>query len=134
VADLYKLSPLWWALHRDEQKLMLGTSPASSDRALVLIDDELAQVTGYSPMAKEGEAWLFKALPHKLDAKTFTADDGERVTVVTFEDAESHRAWRDHPEHREAQRAGIDRFYTEYSIQVGTITYDHRFVRDQPAD
>jgi len=86
VADLYKLSPLWWALHRDEQKLMLGTSPASSDRALVLIDEELAQVTGYSPMAKEGEAWLFKALPHKLDAKTFTGckvfeDDPAETTL-----------------------------------------------------
>jgi hypothetical protein len=86
VADLYKLSSLWWALHRDEQKLMLGTSPASSDRALVLIDDELAQVTGYSPMAKEGEAWLFKALPHKLDAKTFTGckvfeDDPAETTL-----------------------------------------------------
>jgi heme-degrading monooxygenase HmoA len=72
---------------------------------------------------------LARAMPGYVDAKTFTADDGERVTVVTFEDEESHRAWRDHPEHREAQRAGIDRFYTEYSIQVGTITYDHRFAR-----
>lgn len=75
---------------------------------------------------------LARAMPGYLDAKTFTADDGERVTVVTFEDAESHRAWRDHPEHREAQRAGIDRFYAEYSIQVGELTYEHRFVREQP--
>ena len=72
VADLYKLSPLWWALHREEQKLMLGTSLASSDRSLIRVDEELAQVTGYSPIAKDGEMmWLFPTLPHMLDADTF---------------------------------------------------------------
>ena len=86
VADLFKLSPLWWALHRDEQKLMLGTSPDASDRALVVVDDELAQVTGYSPMAKQGDAWLFPTLPHALDAETFTnfkvfVDDPAETTL-----------------------------------------------------
>ena len=77
---------------------------------------------------------LARAMPGYVDAKTFTADDGERVTVVTFADAESHRAWRDHPEHREAQRAGVDRFYDEYSIQVASLTYEHTFVRDASED
>ena len=74
---------------------------------------------------------LARSMPGFVDAKTFTADDGERVTVVTFADLDSHRAWRDHPEHREAQRAGIDRFYAEYSIQVATVVYDHAFSRDE---
>ena len=70
---------------------------------------------------------LAEAMPGFLDAKTFTADDGERVTIVTFADLPSERAWRDHPEHREAQRQGIADFYAEYSIQVGTVFYDHTF-------
>ena len=70
---------------------------------------------------------LARAMPGFVDAKTFTADDGERVTIVTFADLDSERAWRDHPEHREAQRAGIDRFYAEYSITVATVFYDHTF-------
>ena len=70
---------------------------------------------------------LAREMPGFVDAKTFTADDGERVTVVTFADLDSERAWRDHPEHREAQRSGIDRFYSEYSITVATVFYDHRF-------
>jgi heme-degrading monooxygenase HmoA len=70
---------------------------------------------------------LAREMPGFVDAKTFTADDGERVTIVTFADLASERAWRDHPEHREAQRAGIDRFYADYSIQVGTVLYRHDF-------
>lgn len=70
---------------------------------------------------------LASSMPGFVDAKTFTADDGERVTVVTFADLEAHRAWRDHPEHREAQRAGVDRFYAEYGIQVATVFYAHAF-------
>ena len=67
-------------------------------------------------------------MPGFVDAKTFTSDDGERVTIVTFADLASERAWRDHPEHRDAQRAGIDRFYAEYSIAVATVFYRHEFI------
>jgi heme-degrading monooxygenase HmoA len=71
---------------------------------------------------------LASSMPGFVDAKTFSSPDGERVTVVTFADRESHDAWRDHPEHRAAQRRGIAEFYAEYSIQVAEVTYDHRFV------
>jgi heme-degrading monooxygenase HmoA len=70
---------------------------------------------------------LAKGMPGLIDVKDFAADDGERVTLVTFEDAETHRAWRDHPEHRAAQREGRDRFYAEYSIQVSECTRAREF-------
>jgi heme-degrading monooxygenase HmoA len=72
---------------------------------------------------------LARNMPGFVDAKTFTATDGERVTVVIFADRPSHEAWRDHPEHRAAQRRGVEEFYDEYSIQVGTLEYEHRFTR-----
>ncbi|HKA85371.1 MAG TPA: antibiotic biosynthesis monooxygenase [Acidimicrobiales bacterium] len=75
----------------------------------------------YEPRAAEIFA-LARTMPGLVDVKTFAADDGERVTLVTFADAESQRAWREHPEHRLAQRAGRDRFYAEYSIQVCECT------------
>jgi heme-degrading monooxygenase HmoA len=70
---------------------------------------------------------LASHMPGFVDSKTFSSADGERVTVVTFADRKSHNAWRDHPEHQRAQQAGIERFYSEYSIQVGDVTYDHTF-------
>ena len=73
-------------------------------------------------------AELARSMPGYVEHKAFTADDGERVTVVTFADPESHRAWRDHPDHRAAQRRGVDRYYSSYSIQVGQTTYASQLV------
>ncbi len=69
---------------------------------------------------------LARSMPGFVDAKTFSAPDGERVTVVTFESREHHDAWRDHPEHLAAQRRGVDEFYETYSIQVAEVTYSRR--------
>jgi heme-degrading monooxygenase HmoA len=75
-------------------------------------------------------AALARSMPGFVETKTFTADDGERCTVVTFGDADSHRAWRDHPRHREAQRHGIASYYAEYSIAVGETTHASSFVHE----
>lgn len=72
---------------------------------------------------------LARAMPGLLDYKTFASDDGERVTLVTFASIEEHRAWRDHPEHRQAQRLGRQRFYDTYAIQVCTSVTENRFHR-----
>jgi heme-degrading monooxygenase HmoA len=82
----------------------------------------------YGPMAA-AMTDLARSMPGFVDSKTFTADDGERVTVVTFADRASHDAWRDHPSHREAQRRGIEAFYSTYSIQVAEETYSNSFSR-----
>lgn len=72
---------------------------------------------------------LARSMPGFVETKTFVADDGERATIVTFVDEEHHRAWRDHPRHREAQRNGVADYYEEYSIAVGTTSYASAFVR-----
>lgn len=41
-----------------------------------------------------------------VDFKTFTAEDGEHVSLVTFATSTAHRAWRDDPGHRRAQQQG----------------------------
>ncbi len=80
--------------------------------------DELAVVAG-----------LAREMPGFVETKTFVADDGERCTVVTFADEASHRGWRDHPRHREAQRRGVSDYYETYSIAVGTTSYASHFSR-----
>lgn len=72
---------------------------------------------------------LARSMPGFIETKTFVAEDGERATVVTFADPETHGAWRDHPRHREAMRHGIDDYYDEYSIAVGTTSYASAFRR-----
>lgn len=56
--------------------------------------------------------------PGLVDVKSFASDDGEHVTITTFADEHSQRAWREHAEHRLAQRAGRERFYACYTLQV----------------
>jgi heme-degrading monooxygenase HmoA len=65
--------------------------------------------------------------PGFVSIKTFAADDGERVSIVAFEDWATHDAWRAHPEHLEAQRLGRERFYSEYSIQAGLVERGYSF-------
>jgi heme-degrading monooxygenase HmoA len=72
---------------------------------------------------------LARAMPGFVDYKTFESGDGERVTIVTFASLDDHRSWRDHPEHRQAQRLGRERFYASYAIQVCTGVSESRFQR-----
>ena len=50
------------------------------------------------------------ALGGLVDVTSFVAEDGERVTVVTFEDRDSHRRWATDPVHRDAQRLAKGRW------------------------
>jgi heme-degrading monooxygenase HmoA len=70
---------------------------------------------------------LARTMPGFVDFKSFEADDGERVSVVTFATMADHRAWRDHPEHRAAQQLGRDRFYASYDITVGEVVGERHF-------
>ena len=61
---------------------------------------------------------LASEMPGFVSFKAFVADDGERLSMVVFESAETQKAWREHSEHREAQRLGWESFYPEFSVVV----------------
>ena len=90
-----------------------------------LVDGAGAEYAALAPHI----AQLAQSMPGFIDSKTFTAADGERVTLVTFANQEAHNGWRDHPEHVAARARGVEEFYSTYSIQVGTVTYSNQFVR-----
>ena len=76
-----------------------------------------AEARGYGETSVRLES-LARAMPGFVDFKTFTAPDGERVSIITFDTLEHQAAWRDDPEHRAAQARGREEFYEEYSISV----------------
>lgn len=84
--------------------------------------------TGYDETAMEMEA-AARAVPGFVDFKTFTADDGERVSIVVFDSLESHGAWRDDPRHRAAQQRGREEWYAEYHIQVCELRSERSYGR-----
>src|SRR5579862_7739173 len=75
---------------------------------------------------------LAATMPGYISHKGFFAEDGERVTIVEFENEEGMRAWREHPQHVAAQRAGRDKFYTEYHYQICTIVREGSFKAEEP--
>jgi len=61
---------------------------------------------------------LSKSIPGYVSQKRFTADDGERVTIVEFATEEGQHAWATHPEHVAAMRLGHEKLYTDFKVQV----------------
>jgi hypothetical protein len=59
---------------------------------------------------------LARTMPGYVEHKVFVAEDGERVTLVTFEDRAGHDGWRTHAEHRAAQRTGRADYYRQYQF------------------
>ena len=79
---------------------------------------------------------LAATMPGYISHKGFFAEDGERCTIVEFESEEGMRAWRMHPEHREAQRKARDVYYAEYNLQVCELVRQSGFRHkeaEQPA-
>jgi heme-degrading monooxygenase HmoA len=85
-------------------------------------------IADYGARATEIEG-LARQMPGFVDVKSFVADDGERVTISTFADEDSVKAWRDHAEHRVAQQEGRSTFYAEYTIQVAETRRASEFTR-----
>jgi heme-degrading monooxygenase HmoA len=66
-------------------------------------------------------------MPGYVSHKGFTAEDGERVTIVEFRDEESQRAWAVQAQHVEAKKKGRVDFYEEYKVQVCTVVRESAF-------
>jgi heme-degrading monooxygenase HmoA len=59
--------------------------------------------------------------------KSFTAEDGERVTISEFDSLAAVDAWRAQVEHLEAQRRGRSEFYADYVLQTCEIVREAKF-------
>lgn len=70
---------------------------------------------------------LAKTIPGYVSHKGFIAEDGEKVTIVEFETEEGMRIWATHPEHVAAKKKGRKEFFTEYKVQVCSITRETSF-------
>lgn len=95
-------------------------------RSRMRADADLAAYEATSARLHE----LVSAHPGFVSIETFTAPDGEEVSLELFESEESVRAWRENAEHREAQRRARTEFYESYSVQVTQVLRDHSFDRN----
>jgi heme-degrading monooxygenase HmoA len=53
--------------------------------------------------------------------------DGDREVALSYwPSEEAIRAWRSHPEHVLAQRAGSERWYASYSVEIAEVRRAYR--------
>ena len=106
------------------------TTPPDAGQVLTVFrsrlrDDGAAAYADHAERMSE----IARTMPGYVEHKVFTADDGERVTVVRFADAASHAARARHPDHVEAQHAGRASYYDHYSITVAEVVRGHAWER-----
>ena len=87
----------------------------------------------YQAMAAEMLASA-SAMPGFVEYKHYTAEDGERLTIVKWQDEETLTAWREHARHRIAQRLGRERWYSQYQIEVAEIVRERLWQLDRSTD
>ena len=83
---------------------------------------------GYAEMAQE-MLDTARSMPGFVDVKAYTSADGERLTVVWWEDEDTLRAWRTHARHLAAQKAGRERWYEYYDLEVAEVIRRKQFAR-----
>lgn len=82
----------------------------------------------YKEMAAEMYASA-KDMPGFVDFKSFQAEDGERISIVRWQDQETLAGWRNHARHRVAQQMGREKWYQNYNIEIAEVIRDSAFER-----
>ncbi|HEV3139718.1 MAG TPA: antibiotic biosynthesis monooxygenase [Vicinamibacterales bacterium] len=96
---------------------------------VVLFRSKLREpAAGYSAMAEEMEE-LARTMPGFVEVKAYQSADGERLTVVWWENEETLKQWRDHARHRVAQRTGRAEWYEYYKMDVAQVVRTSSFDR-----
>jgi len=101
---------------------------------VILFRSKLVPTAGddYSQMAQAmaAHARTFKGF---VDMKAFKADDGERLTMVWWEDQETLKVWATDAKHRAAQNLGREKWYEYYKIDVAEVVRSNNFERSAAA-
>jgi heme-degrading monooxygenase HmoA len=72
---------------------------------------------------------IVSKMPGFVGLDAFSSPEGNETAIITFESEAALAAWRNHPEHLEAQRRGQEEFYRSYHIQVCEVLRDYRYPR-----
>jgi len=94
-------------------------NPYDRAQVVVLFRSALTDEAGddYSAMA---EAMLERArsFPGFVAFRRYAGEDGERLSVIWWEDHETLAAWRDDAKHRAAQTLGREKWYRWFQLEI----------------
>lgn len=97
---------------------------------VILFRSKLTAVAGddYAKMSAAMNAHA-RTFPGFIDVKAFKSDDGERLTLVWWQDEETLRGWATDVKHRAAQALGREKWYEYYTIEVAQVIRSSHFDR-----
>jgi heme-degrading monooxygenase HmoA len=70
-----------------------------------------------------------RGFPGFVDFRHYVAEDGERLSVVWWQDEVTLRQWRMDEQHLEAQRRGRSEWYEFYRIETAEVLRVNEFSR-----
>ena len=99
---------------------------------IVLFRSKLTANAGsaYADALAEMEEYV-RTRPGFIAAKGFTAEDGERLTVVWWQDKETLAAWQHDLRHVQVKKAGRQNWYEYYKMEVAEVYRQSGFEREQ---
>jgi heme-degrading monooxygenase HmoA len=70
---------------------------------------------------------LADGVPGFLGWDEYPAPNGGTFGVLRFEDDAALATWRDHPDHKDVHRRGVEDVYAEYRVEVCEVVRDASF-------
>jgi heme-degrading monooxygenase HmoA len=97
---------------------------------IILFRSKLTTAAGqdYQDMGAEMEKRV-RTMPGLVDFKYYSAEDGERLTVVWWKDRESLEHWRQDERHRVAKKTGREQWYEYYKMELAEVFRESHFQR-----
>ncbi len=95
-------------------------TPAPPCFAVIFSSVRTPSDNGYGEMANR-MVELASRQPGFLGVESARGEDGFGITVSYWESLEAISAWRNHLEHREAQRLGIEKWYEHFELRVAKV-------------
>ena len=100
----------------------IAETPLPPYYAVVFTSLQSGDLDGYAETAARMYE-LAAQQPGFLGVESARAEIG--ITVSYWADRESIQRWKDVAEHREAQRLGMDRWYSSYKIRIALVERDY---------
>lgn len=96
--------------------------------AVIFSNQRAAEDSDYGSTAERMEA-LAQTMPGYLEHESARGPDGFGITVSYWSSLDAIAGFRAHSEHKEAQQAGLVRYYASYELRVARVERRHGFAR-----
>jgi len=101
--------------------LLIANTPRPPYYAVIFTSHRTDDDNGYGQMAKQ-MLELASKQPGFLGIESAREDIG--ITVSYWSDLESIKRWKNNIDHQEAQKLGVEKWYTSFKVRIAKVERD----------